>query len=354
MSSILFPLPPQVKRQVRRMQRQTKDKALAMRCQVVLLAHGGQGSPQIAGNVGFSLSWVKRILARFRRHGAASLHDGRADNGAVKLDELYLSRLYELVDGSPQDYGYPRPTWTQELLAKVMRKITGVRVHRATMSRALAQIGARLGRPKPTVGCPWSKRARCRRQRQLQRLVEALPPTEVLFYEDEVDIHLNPKIGPDWMNRGKQKYVVTPGQNQKRYLAGALDARTGLLLWCESEHKNSLLFIDLLHRLVQTNPQAKVIHLILDNFKIHSSKAVQAAVAALEGKVQLHFLPPYCPDDNRIERRWLDLHANVTRNHRCGTMVELMAAVRRYLRTRNAQQHRQLAAASRSSQHKAA
>jgi len=116
-------------------------------------------------------------------------------------------------------------------------------------------------------------------------------------YEDEVDIHLNPKIGPDWMNRGKQKQVLTPGQNQKRYLAGALCARTGLLLWCEGQRKNSLLFIGLLQRLVEQNPPATVIHVILDNFKIHDSKAVQAAVAALEGKVVLHFLPPYCPED---------------------------------------------------------
>jgi len=52
--------------------------------------------------------------------------------------------------------------------------------------------------------------------------------------------------------------------------------------------------------------------------------------------LKLHFLPPYCPDDNRIERVWQDLHANVTRNHRCRTMEELMAQVRLYLKTRNA------------------
>lgn len=32
-----------------------------------------------------------------------------------------------------------------------------------------------------------------------------------VFYEDEVDIHLNPKIGADWQLRGQQKRVVTPG-----------------------------------------------------------------------------------------------------------------------------------------------
>lgn len=43
-----------------------------------------------------------------------------------------------------------------------------------------------------------------------------------VFYEDEVDIHLNPKIGADWQLLGQQKRVVTPGQNEKYYLAGAL------------------------------------------------------------------------------------------------------------------------------------
>lgn len=36
-----------------------------------------------------------------------------------------------------------------------------------------------------------------------------------VFYEDEVDIHLNPKIGSDWQLRGQQKRVVTLGQNEK-------------------------------------------------------------------------------------------------------------------------------------------
>ncbi|MFP2924295.1 hypothetical protein ACLESO_03555 [Pyxidicoccus sp. 3LG] len=40
----------------------------------------------------------------------------------------------------------------------------------------------------------------------------------------------------------------------------------------------------------------------------------------------LHFLPPYCPEGNRIERLWLDLHANVTRNHRCRTLAQSIPA----------------------------
>jgi hypothetical protein len=43
-----------------------------------------------------------------------------------------------------------------------------------------------------------------------------------VFYQDEVDIHLNPKIGADWGYRGEQRKVATPGQNKKHYQAGAL------------------------------------------------------------------------------------------------------------------------------------
>jgi len=335
LSKMLFRLERRVKLQVRRMQRRTRDKAFAMRCQIVLLAGRGHARRWIAQAVGCSLSWVNRVIGRFREFGPASLHDARADNGALKIDERYLSMLYDLVDQSPQEHGYPRPTWTQELLAKVMRRQTGVKVHRATMSRALALIGARLGRPRPTVGCPWSKAHKTRRLNEIRRLLHHLPPDEMGFYVDEVDIHLNPKIGPDWMNRGQQKEVMTPGQNVKRYLAGALGARSGLLTWVRADRKNSLLFIALAQKLAAEHPQAKVIHLVLDNFKIHDSAATRAALSALGGRVALHFLPPYSPDGNKIERLWLDLHANVTRNHRCTNMTELMARVYNYLRHRN-------------------
>ncbi|MCI0586159.1 MAG: hypothetical protein L0323_04885 [Planctomycetes bacterium] len=35
-----------------------------------------------------------------------------------------------------------------------------------------------------------------------------------------------------------------------------------------------------------------------------------------------------------MERVWQDLHANVTRNHRCRTMAELMRELRVWLRRR--------------------
>jgi len=339
---------PTVKTALRRMLKKTNDKRLAIRIRIVLMSFGHQTSSLIAQVIGCSDTTVRRVMVRFLSDGITGLHDRREDNGDLKLDESYLGRLKELVDQSPRDFGYLRPTWTRELLVKVMASQTGVRIHPATMSRALKKIKARRGRPRPTVGCPWSKWAKTRRINKLNRLRASLKPGEILVYEDEVDIHLNPKIGLDWMNCGTQKEVLTPGQNRKQYLAGALNPDTGELIVVEGDKKNSDLFLKLLEKLKRKYPDAKKIHVILDNYRIHSSKIVNAALEHHLSNISLEFLPPYCPSENRIERVWKDLHDQVTRNHRHANLQDLMkdvtSFVKRYNRTAKKKYQLQLAA----------
>lgn len=335
MTRMVVALSSRVKLQVRRLRRTTKDAALMQRCQILLLAHKGRSSRQIAEATGCSRSWASRVLGRFVEEGLAGLNDRREGNGVCKIDEDFLGRLYEIVGGRPTEYGYGRPTWTRELLVAVMARLTGVRVHVGTMSRALRLLGARRGRPRPVVNCPWSKAAKTRRIAAIRDLLARLPRREVAVYADEVDIHLNPKIGYDWMNCGQQKEVLTPGKNQKCYLAGACDAEGRELTVVEGQRKNSALFIALLAALAGRYRRARRIHVILDNFRIHHSQAAQLAVRSYEGRIVLHFLPPYCPNDNRIERVWLDLHAEVTRNHQHPTLGELMNDVWSFVRRRD-------------------
>lgn len=312
------------------------DAGLRCRCKVVLALVQGNSPGKIEETGLASESQVYRMIHRFQEGRLAGLVDRREDNGDSQINWYYESELCEVVAGSPQDYGHRRPTWTQELLIKVLKKRTGIRISVSTMSRLLRRLAIRLGRPKPVVGCPWSKARKTRRLNEIRRLMTAARKGDVFVYEDEVDIHLNPKIGPDYMLRGTQKTVMTPGKNQKRYLAGAMNATTGELSWVEGERKTSTLFLLLLwHLLQEVYPTAKRIYVILDNYRIHSSQQVQLALANMGSRIQLLFLPPYCPDHNRIERVWRDLHANVTRNHRCRTMGQLMGEVRRYLRKKD-------------------
>ena len=335
MSSILGRVRFSVKQELSRHLQQCRVGAVRIRYLIVTNLLNGRSAYQTAEVLGVHNTTVYRVAGRFREHGEWGLWDAREDNGDTKLDERFLSVLYEVVRATPQRYGWRRPTWTRELLVETMVRETGTRIHVTTMSRALGMVKARRGRPRPTVRCPWAKAAKTRRLNAIRRLVATLPRRHVAVYEDEVDIHLNPKIGLDWMVRGQQKEVRTPGQNVKRYLAGALNAHNGQLIWVEGERKTSALFIALLRQLLTIYKDAPVIHVILDNYRIHDSRIVHVALAGFAGRIQLHFLPPYCPNDNKIERVWQDLHANVTRNHTCRTMTALMREVRYYLRKRN-------------------
>jgi len=60
-----------------------------------------------------------------------------------------------------------------------------------------------------------------------------------------MDVHLNPNIGRHWMLKGERRYVVTPGQNKKRFVAGALNAKTKKLTWVGASTKASDLFCKL-------------------------------------------------------------------------------------------------------------
>ena len=188
MNKIVLKVRVSVKDRLSKGLRHCRDAATRLRYLMIFNVISGRSTRETAKVLKVHHTTVGRVVEKFRRYGEAGLYDGRADNGHDKLSEDYLQRLHTIVSRTPQDYGWRRPTWTRELLIETMVRLIGVRIHVTTMSRALALIKARRGRPKPTVGCPWYKTAKTRRLRQLQEMIATLPRRERAFYEDEVDI----------------------------------------------------------------------------------------------------------------------------------------------------------------------
>lgn len=319
------------RRQLIQLGRRSGDPATALRFLAVAKLGLGYSSPRVATELAVARSTVVRAADSFVSEGVDGLYDRRHRNGAAKVDDAFRRRVAQLLVRTPEDFDWSRPTWTRELLCLQMQREGRAAVAVCTMGRVLAHIGARLGVPKPIVLCPWPRDERLRVLAEIRRLEARASAEEPVLYSDEVDVNLNPKLGRDWMLRGHQRRIVTPGKNQKFYLAGALDVRTGRLHTTGAERKNADLFCQLLWLLASRYRRARRVHLIVDNYGIHSARLTKSTLAALGGRIVLHFLPPYCPDANRIERVWQDFHANVTRNHRCKTMRHLLANARRYL-----------------------
>lgn len=324
------------KGQARKLQaavRSTNDARYRIRCLAVLRWAQGKSQEVTARELGCSPSTVGKARRRFADLGLAGLIDRREDNGERRADDAYAATLLRVLEGGPRDFGHTRPTWTRRLLILTMKGQTGVVISTTTMGRLLKRLRVRRGRGKPVGPCPWPKKRRQRRLRQIRHLIESLPADHVCVWEDEADINLNPKIGVDWTLPGRQRLVRTPGTNVKRYFAAAMDARNDQLTWVGGrQRKDSGLFIELLEKLKTTYAGARVIHVILDNYSIHISARTRAWLSEHGQMFRLHFLPPYSPDDNRIERQlWREVHANVTVHHNATNIDALCARVRNYL-----------------------
>jgi transposase len=51
-------------------------------------------------------------------------------------------------------------------------------------------------------------------------------------------------------------------------------------------------------------PGMRFVHVFLDNARYHHAKLVQAWLARSGCRIQLHFIPAYCPHLNSIKRLW--------------------------------------------------
>ena len=295
---------------------------------VLLLRETGNCVAEVARRLYAARSSVHRWRSLYEEYGEDGLVPEAPGRREWKASEEAFEVLAALVKSSPSEYGYLRSRWSSELLAIELSRQSKTEVHATTVRRWLKRLGYGYRRARPTLCIRDPKKSE-----RMQAIAEALadddPYTEV-FYSDEADVDLNPRIGPAWMPQGTQSAIPTPGKNRKHYLAGALHARTGKVIWAEHERKDSLLFIHLLYRIKRAYRRARRIVLIVDNFVIHKSHVTQRWLAQ-NPKFELLFQPAYHPWVNAIERLWKTLHDTVTRNHRCSTMKELMCAVRRFL-----------------------
>jgi transposase len=306
----------------------SRDVEEVRRATAILILMDGIDVSETAAMLSSGRSSVYRWAAWYNEDGIVGLRSEPRGRSQWTVTEDLITALRELLAQTPRALGYLRSSWSSELLAQVLRTRHALAVHASTLRRLLPRIGYGWRRARPTL-CIRDPRKSRRLQAIRRALAHTDPETEV-FFVDEADIDLNPRIGFLWQRRGQQAVIPTPGQNRKRYLAGALNARTGRLVWTDGERKDTGLFLGLLRALRAAYRRARRIVLVLDNYIIHRSRLTCRWLSA-NHKFKLLFQPAYHPWVNRIERLWKQLHDTVTRNHGCESMPELMGCVARFM-----------------------
>lgn len=272
---------------------------------------------------------IYRWKAWYQRGGIEGLKtDGRGRPTTTVTPRL-IETLKEILEQSPGDFGYIASRWTSSLLSDVVNREMDLEVAPSTLRRLLPRIGFRWRRARPTE----AQRQDPNKAQKLRAINEAIhieqPYTEV-FFVDEASVDLNPRIGAEWCPVGQQPKIITPGQNEKRYVIGGLHTDTGTVTWETGRRCNSSFVVRFLERLHLRYRRARKIILIWDNDSTHHS---QMTLGWLDEhpRFEVLYQPTYTPSSNGIEKLWKQLHDVVTRNHRHQTMDGLMAATERFL-----------------------
>jgi putative transposase len=238
--------------------------------------------------------------------------------------------LVGLLKAPPRAYGWCRTRWSCATLALALQRKRGIAVSAETMRRWLHEIDWVWKRAKLVAKDDDPQRVA--RLAHIRFVYEQLRRWETIVFADELDSHLLPKVGYAWRPKGTQLAVMTPGTNEKHYLAGALDLATGTLPHCVGPRQTNELFRALLQTLDTAYPAAQYrrIYVVVDNYKIHQAKAVEQWLAK-HPRLERLFLPTYGPRANPIERAFGDVHDLCTRNHRRKRLRELVADVVEHL-----------------------
>lgn len=298
---------------------------------ILLLCAAGKSPTEIAEFLFCSRSSVYRAVeayreGTFRLARAAVVAEGQEPHPAQVVLTSVQRSLLSIVKRVPQSLGWCRTRWSCATLALELKRQRGVRVSREKIRRWLHELGYEWKRARHAARDDDPERES--KLARIRYVFEHLRRCELLFFVDELDLHLLPKLGYEWMLRGTQREVLTPGQNEKSYLAGALNLAMGKLLYVMGESKNRFLFLNLLKLLDRACAvgQVEKVYLVADNYRIHKAKVVEEWLAA-HPRFEILWLPTYCPKANPIERAYGDVHDKCTRNHRRKRMRDLVCDV---------------------------
>ena len=326
------PLTEAQQRDLERVRRRAVGR-VSQRAHMVLLSARGYSVQQIAEIFAVGEDVVRGWLHRYARQGPTGLDD-RPRPGRPPRERLARHIVDTQASQSPRAAGLVQACWTVGLLAAFLAARFRLRLSPTSVRRHLKAGGWRWARPRlaPATHAPVGQRkVDPAASWKLVQIARALASATPVLYLDECELHLLPVVRSMWM-KGPRVRVPTPGQNRKRAIFGALDARTGALQYAIRERKRAVDFLAFLEQLARAYPTGELV-LVLDNVVTHDAKVVRAWLARPEhARVRLLRLPKYAAHEhNPIERVWGILKDKIAANRLHGSIDALAQEADRFL-----------------------
>lgn len=163
-------------------------------------------------------------------------------------------------------------------------------------------------------------------------LLNSLADNEAVLFADAVHPTHAARPAGCWAPKQEKLAIEQTSGRQRINIHGAIDLETGQTRMIEALTIDAASTIRLLESIEALYPMLVLIHVFLDNARYHHAKLVREWLAQPGRRIKLHFIPPYCPHLNPIERLWGVMHKNVTHNKCYATCGQFADATLNFLR----------------------
>jgi len=297
--------------------------SVAQRMRIILLLDEGSSYREIEEQLGAFPSTISRWKQRYEKDGVlglATIHPGQPPQ---KLTAQLRAKVLEKTRQAPPDGS---THWSLRKMAAVMK------VNKNLIARIWKEADLRPHR---------LERYMASNDPQFEEKAAAIiglylhpPQNAAIFCVDE-------KSAIQALDRLDRRLPLSPGRAEKHgfeyrrhgtlSLYAALNPQTGEVIGQTAPRHTSQEFVTFLKEVVSTQPSAREIHVILDNFSTHKTDLVKQFLLQ-HPNVALHFTPTYSSWLNQVESWFSKLQRDVIDRGIFTSVADLRRKILRYIR----------------------
>ena len=296
--------------------KRTKDKDEYARLCVILTKSEGMPHESIAQAHRISLSSVYQYLADYERESKTQ-HDQRGGSES----KLSTEQTEELLDHL-QKHTYLKAKSickhvkkTYDIKYSVPGMIAWLKAHDFVYKQPI-KVPGKLDPEKQEAFI-----------KEYEKLKTNLPDGEEIYFLDAVHPEFQSQSVCGWIKKGEIKTLPTTNKQYRLHFIGAIAIKNMNVVAQEYKKVDAESMIGFLKHL-EASSSAPKIHIICDNGRSNKNKAIQEYLKT--SKIEIHYLPPYSPNLNPIERLWKIMREVNTYNRCYDNFADFAQSIRNF------------------------
>jgi len=286
------------------------------RRRAVKMRLSGATIAETVGQCELGRSAVIRAMHAYERGGWSAVTvgpSGRPVGSGRQLTPEQEKRIQQLIqDRTPDQLKLAYALWTRQAVSELIEALYGVRLTVRNMGKYLKRWGFTPQRPLKKAYEQSPEAVRKWVNEEYPKIAaQAKQEGAEIQWGDETGLRSDDVRGRGYAPKGKTPVVLANANRAKLSVISTVTNK-GQMRWkVFSGALNARLLIGFMKRLV--HGRQKRIFLILDNLRVHHSKAVKKWLKENADKIEAFYLPSYSPELNPDELLNADLKQRVTK-----------------------------------------